>query len=265
MPAVIVENDTSMWDDQTGVLYHYPKRYEKILKRGTDVLYYKGRIKDKGFASQRLSSSPHYFGLGRIGEIFNDQESKKGDLFARIEGFTPFEFPVPAKINGRYLETIPNSKLSNYWRDGVRYLEQEDYLAILRSATLKQGVFQRHPHPVELADFESYVEGSEYRYFGTRYERDAALRSKAIEIHGLICKACGFDFEATYGEYAQGLIHVHHLVPISTFGGKKSVDPATDMITLCANCHAVVHRRRDLTLSLAELVSLIKVRWIPKE
>ena len=29
--AVIVENDISAWADETGVLYHFPKRYLEIL------------------------------------------------------------------------------------------------------------------------------------------------------------------------------------------------------------------------------------------
>ncbi|HEQ1718401.1 TPA: restriction endonuclease, partial [Pseudomonas aeruginosa] len=27
MPAVIAENDVSIWDDETGAVYHYPRRY----------------------------------------------------------------------------------------------------------------------------------------------------------------------------------------------------------------------------------------------
>ncbi len=49
MYAVIVENDVSQWDDDTGVLYHFPKRYLKYLQPGTHVIYYKGRIKDKAY------------------------------------------------------------------------------------------------------------------------------------------------------------------------------------------------------------------------
>lgn len=49
--------------------------------------YYKGRIKDKTFASARLSSAPHYFGKARIGKIGADTRSDKGYLFAFIENF----------------------------------------------------------------------------------------------------------------------------------------------------------------------------------
>ena len=75
MPAVIVENDTSQWQDETGAVYHFPKRYQAWLAEGTEVIYYKGRIQDKTFASARLSADPHYFGMARIGKVYADQRN----------------------------------------------------------------------------------------------------------------------------------------------------------------------------------------------
>ena len=44
MYTVIVENDESIWSDDTGVLYHFPKRYVNLLSPGTNVIYYKGKL-----------------------------------------------------------------------------------------------------------------------------------------------------------------------------------------------------------------------------
>ncbi len=264
MPVIIVENDTSQWEDETGAVYHFPKRYQTWLTQGTEVIYYKGRIKDKAFASIRLSGDPHYFGRARIGKVYADQKSDKGDLFALIEDFTPFAEAIPSKIGGEYLETIPASRVTNYWRDGVRPISQHDYDAILASAKIlpaQDDTSEPFTRDDPLA-LTSANEGSKLSYFGTRYERRKDLRVKAIAIHGLTCKACGFDFEQAYGEHAKGFIHVHHLVPISNFGGEKAVDPETDLVTLCANCHAVVHRKRDMTLSIEELKGMVRGRWV---
>ncbi|MBJ9976790.1 HNH endonuclease [Pseudomonas sp. S75] len=260
MPVVIVENDTSQWEDETGAVYHFPKRYQNFLKQGAEVIYYKGRIKDKSFASERLSSDPHYFGTARIGKVYKDSQSSKGDLYALIEGYTRFEKAVPAKIDGRYLEEIPENRTSNYWRDGVRPISKNNYDLILGHAVLIIKNLETH-HSVsniDPLDFESKNEGSKTTYFGTRYERQKDLRLKAIAIHGLSCTACGFDFERVYGEYAKGFIHVHHIVPISSYGEDKAVDPETDLVTLCANCHAVVHRKREETLSIDQLKAMLK-------
>ena len=82
MHTVITENDISDWSDDTGVLYNFPKRYQRLLEPGTEVIYYKGRIRDKKFSEKRLSADPHYFGTAIIGNVYPDRKSQKGDLFA---------------------------------------------------------------------------------------------------------------------------------------------------------------------------------------
>jgi putative restriction endonuclease len=261
MPAVIVENDTSKWSDQTGSLYHFPKRYRSLIEEGTEVLYYKGRLKDKTFLSKRLSSKPHYFGKATIGEVYLDEESKKGDLFAKIEGFTEFEEPVLAKQGGAYFEVIPPSKVKNYWRDAVRPVTIEQFNKILGKAELlpSPSVEGLENGAMELM---TWVEGGRSSYLGTKYERDLMLRKQAIKIHGEACNVCGFDFGVAYGEHGKGFVHVHHVTPISAFGGKKQVNPKTDLVTLCANCHAAIHRQHGCTLSVEELKKILNVMWV---
>lgn len=75
-----------------------------------------------------------------------------------------------------------------------------------------------------------------------RYERSPVNRAACIAAHGFKCKVCGFDFGAVYGQMAHGYIEVHHRVPVSKMGGSYQVDPVNDLIPLCANCHAAVHR-----------------------
>jgi len=95
-----------------------------------------------------------------------------------------------------------------------------------------------------------------------RYERCPKLRRQAIAIHGLLCKACDFDFEKAYGEHAKGFIHVHHVKPISEFEEEQVVDPVTDLVPLCANCHAIVHRKPQQLLSVDQLKGLLSGRWV---
>lgn len=94
----------------------------------------------------------------------------------------------------------------------------------------------------------------------TYYERDSANRRRAIEIHGLQCKACGFDFEKTYGERGRGFIEVHHIEPLSTLNKTMKINPKTDLIPLCANCHRMIHRKHDEVLSIEQLRNLIELQ-----
>lgn len=104
MYTVIAENDVSQWDDQTGSLYHFPKRYSKHLLPGTKVVYYKSGLKLKAFKDGRLHKAPHYFATAVIGDIHEDKEGKKGALFAEILEYQPFDIPVLAKYNNEYFE-----------------------------------------------------------------------------------------------------------------------------------------------------------------
>lgn len=105
-----------------------------------------------------------------------------------------------------------------------------------------------------------FVEGASVLHWGTRYERDPQLRKRAIELHGLTCQGCGFDFASHYGALGQGFIEVHHLMPLSELEGPTSVNPMTDLAVLCSNCHSMVHRQKPHPLSLSELRELIAHR-----
>ncbi|QVW22065.1 HNH endonuclease [Pseudomonas hormoni] len=265
MPAVIVENDESKWADQTGEHYHFPKQYRAILTEGTEVLYYKGKMTNKIFSDQRLSTKPHYFGVARIGKVEADRNSTKGDLFAVIEGFRPFESAVPNKLDGEYLESIPPRLKDNYWRNGVRAIDQAVFDRIYAYAVLEPNEADDFRLTDVVQDFETRTTGTEGKhisYFGVRYERSPKLRRQAIAIHGIKCKACDFDFEKAYGKHAKGFIHVHHVKPISEYEEDQVVDPATDLITLCANCHAVVHKKPGELLSVEQLKSILHGRWV---
>lgn len=81
---------------------------------------------------------------------------------------------------------------------------------------------------------------------------------KVKEILGTICQACGFDFEAIYGEVGKGYIEAHHLVPLASYeeGETVSLDPRTDFAVLCANCHRMMHRKEGPT-TLEELRQIL--------
>ncbi|MBK7600320.1 MAG: HNH endonuclease [Acidobacteria bacterium] len=76
-----------------------------------------------------------------------------------------------------------------------------------------------------------------------RYERDNDAREACIKHYGAVCYVCKFDFAIVYGSAFEGMIHVHHLVPIATINTEYRIDPIADLRPVCPNCHAVIHRR----------------------
>ena len=70
----------------------------------------------------------------------------------------------------------------------------------------------------EKAEEETYYkDGAIKEYYGKRYERNPENRKKAIEIHGLSCVVCGFNFEEVYGERGKDFIEVHHVKPLKYY------------------------------------------------
>ena len=85
-----------------------------------------------------------------------------------------------------------------------------------------------------------------------KYERSRVNRAIALEIHGFICKGCDLRMADLYGPIGEGVIHVHHLEPVSLMHSPRILNPATDLVPLCPNCHAIVHRRNP-PLSILDL------------
>lgn len=95
----------------------------------------------------------------------------------------------------------------------------------------------------EVIDPERFPEGTVKRISVNAYERNADARQRCINYHGTSCYICGFNFYTFYGEIGKGFIHVHHLTPLAQIGQAYQVNPITDLIPVCPNCHAILHRR----------------------
>ncbi|GAA1115400.1 HNH endonuclease [Arthrobacter flavus] len=91
-----------------------------------------------------------------------------------------------------------------------------------------------------------------------RYERDPEAHRQSIAHHGSSCAVCRFNFEETYGSLGAGFIEVHHIVPGPELTPDYALDPLTDLVPLCANCHAMAHMRTPEPYSPAELRRLIR-------
>lgn len=110
--------------------------------------------------------------------------------------------------------------------------------------------------PSELpTDERKYYEGSKRQLTVDRYERSGQARQVAISIHGTRCCCCGLEFAEMYGDIGEGFIHIHHIVPLGDDKERK-VDPKTDLVPVCPNCHAMLHRKNP-PYSTQELVQIV--------
>lgn len=108
----------------------------------------------------------------------------------------------------------------------------------------------------EAQDNEGFAEGLLFREEVNRYERNPLNREACIALRGTVCHVCDFSFAEVYGELGAGFIHVHHVVPVSKLGSGYIIDPSKDLVPVCANCHAMLHKK-DPPLGVDELKQIL--------
>jgi hypothetical protein len=81
---------------------------------------------------------------------------------------------------------------------------------------------------------------------------EQVIRDKAR----LACEVpgCGFDFFDVYGEIGREFAHVHELSALGVHDGQSEPE-LSELAIVCANCHAMIHRR-GANRSLRELIAV---------
>jgi hypothetical protein len=87
-----------------------------------------------------------------------------------------------------------------------------------------------------------FKEGSIKEIKVNAYERNPQARQVCLNYYGYSCQCCGFNFETAYGEIGKNFIHVHHIHPLSEIKNEYVLNPIKDLVPVCANCHAMLHR-----------------------
>lgn len=102
-------------------------------------------------------------------------------------------------------------------------------------------------------------EGLKKQVTVNKYERSSIARAKCIEFHGCNCEVCKTNFEEKYGEVGKDFIHVHHVLPLAEVNEEYKINFRDDLIPVCPNCHAMLHRKIDgKLLSIDELKNCLK-------
>lgn len=90
---------------------------------------------------------------------------------------------------------------------------------------------------------KEYLEGNEQQKLYTYKERNSAARDECINHYGYKCQICEKSMYDLYGDFGKELIHVHHINFISNTSGRYKIDPINDLVTVCPNCHSILHKK----------------------
>lgn len=216
---------------------HFTKNEKLVFSYKMEVIYFarsKSGILDTDSTNKRSTRYPQYFLIdpasitpasGRLDEL----ESKLDEIGV-LFNLAKDGAKIPKRITSRGWPSIhiPKDK-EKEWKEIAALFKATigDYVAI----------------PEEIGAGQTYSEGSVTQVVVNRYERDPNARNACIRHYGAKCSICTFEFKHEYGDQFSGFIHVHHIKEISSIKKEYVVDPIKDLIPVCPNCHAIIHRR----------------------
>ncbi|MBN3555707.1 HNH endonuclease [Fictibacillus nanhaiensis] len=153
--------------------------------------------------------------------------------------WTRIRFIDEADTTGLSLEKLRNHGLKGNIQGSMKLTgELRDYIMSFFEKDLTKGYY-----PEE--DAETLEEGQCKTITVNGYERNPIARKKCMEHYGVQCQVCDLNFETTYGDVGKDFIHVHHIKPLHEIQQGYIVDPVKDLIPICPNCHAMLHRKEN--------------------
>lgn len=176
-----------------------------------------------------------------------------------------FEDAVLLPMSKRNL-LIPRAVKGGVGRSNIWYAQKPESQHIVKSVlNLIGGKSDPHTPDVDAfllaKDGTSVLEGNPRLYKHFIRERNVKIikqkKASVLKKTGkLCCEACGFDFNAVYGEYGENFCEVHHLFPLSKADGivKTTLE---DLAIVCSNCHQMIHRQKPI-LEIKALSNIIK-------
>lgn len=180
--------------------------------------------------------------------------SQIGRLAKRIGQKYDIEFTRRKNLTYRYWDLFFDG-----WDEGRYFIWQlkPSLIQAMIHASLTGEIQYSEELPLEYSG--KFAEGIRRTITVNSYERNPQARNICISHRGTRCSVCDFDFEDKYGEIGKNFIHVHHIIPISQIKNAYNVDPINDLIPVCPNCHAMLHKNPKL-LTIGELKEMIAIK-----
>ncbi len=193
----------------------------------------------------RLLNIPHHIRLN----------NQVGRLGKRIVKRLNISAPRQESGNGFNWWHVPF--LGEARKDGYYWILRPELIEAIKDLKAKKNFSSSELKlPEEIDSEKSFYEGAKKQIYVNSYERNKDARDQCIRHYGTQCVICDFDFQKVYGEIGKGVIHVHHLKPLSDIGETYRVDPIEDLRPVCPNCHVIIHKKEP-PYSIEEVMTML--------
>lgn len=88
-------------------------------------------------------------------------------------------------------------------------------------------------------------------------ERRSHVATLRKQIDNYICEICDLKFIEVYGTIGKNFAEAHHIVPLSSNDEIRQTT-IEDLITVCANCHRMLHRMTGKQTDIADLKDIVR-------
>lgn len=193
--------------------------------------------------------------------LYNYGNLIEGKVFTRTMNVISTRYYLDSIYEKRGIESLKNALQSLSLH--IDYYEGITKGNVVKLKELLNEYLEKYDNRVdsyfseEINKSEKLIEGTIKAITVNIYERNPIARKKCVEHFGAKCIVCGFDFEERFGELGKGFIHVHHVVDIAEIGKEYEINYTTDLIPVCPNCHAMLHKRKP-AYKVEELKEIIK-------
>lgn len=182
--------------------------------------------------------------------VYNYSNLIQGKLFTRTTNIYGTEYSLQKIYEEHGVSGLQNALLS--LSQHIDYYEEKSGSSVKKRKEVYNRYLklinqkpERTIYPDEVDSEIEYSEGKTKKVLINSYERNPIARKKCIEHFGLNCQVCEFNFEEKFGDLGKEFIHVHHKIDIATIGIEYSVNPLTDLIPVCPNCHSMLQKKNQ--------------------
>ena len=175
--------------------------------------------------------------------------------------------PLQKIYFGKYLiEKYERGYYSYYFHDELKPNRLSNSLVQHVSKKI-QWLLTAIPSALEIQSSEKEFSAKEDRKLVLLHKlierRNVTLAKKAKSRDNYVCQVCDFDFLKTYGDIGHGFAEAHHIIALSTLRRKK-INTPEDLITVCSNCHRILHRMEGNADDYKKLRRLVKRLMLKK-
>jgi 5-methylcytosine-specific restriction endonuclease McrA len=256
LPSRAFRTNTDGWRTVIGSLGRGQPRLEVWLDR------FAGYPQRKLWACFRANARPQITAITKrvdrklgTARIVTSSDTDEDQFFVLAKRLTRSEFSTP--ILEKYSDGLTFYGIYDPTRETAARVSPH---FCARASAFFEDVVRALPHAKaddEQRDVYPRLENRRWVASHLKRERSTLLAAECKIRDGYQCQVCSLRFAAAYGRLGHEFAEAHHIIPLGKLrdGVKTRLE---DLVTVCANCHRMLHRMEGSTGDIRKLKTIVR-------